>query len=158
MLGWKYGVMVALIDILKAVFPIVIFGLLLRMEGMELGLIRMIQYIIGSFVIIGHNFPFQMKFLGGKGTASAVGMILAVNWKIGLLSIVVFVLIAFISNYIVVGVFSMYLSFLSTTFIFDVGMTAFIITLVLFGMSIVKHRENIARIKNKTEPKLLSIF
>ncbi|WP_062350211.1 hypothetical protein [Bacillus kwashiorkori] len=39
-------------------------GLLLRMEGMELGLIRMIQYIIGSFVIIGHNFPFQMKFLG----------------------------------------------------------------------------------------------
>lgn len=156
-LGWKYGIIVAIIDILKAVIPVVGIGLVLQALGENGETITFLQYLTGAFAILGHNFPIQMKFLGGKGTASAVGMVLAVNWKFGLLIVAIFVLISFITNYIVLGVFSMYLSFLTTTFLFEASVIPTWIAIGLLLMAIIQHKENISRIRNKTETKLMSV-
>lgn len=156
-LGWKYGIIVAIIDILKAVLPIIFVGMILSAQGIQPETIRVMQYIVGTMVILGHNYPVQMNFSGGKGTASAVGMFLAINWKFGLLSILFLVLIGLISNYLVIGVFGMYSSFIATTYLFEAGAIATLITMSLLLLSIFQHRENISRIRNKTETKVLSV-
>ncbi|MCH1627747.1 glycerol-3-phosphate acyltransferase [Ferdinandcohnia quinoae] len=157
-LGWKYGIIVALIDIGKAVLPIVIGGIVLNDADLINELQVFILYIVGAAVIIGHNYPFTMNFSGGKGTASMVGLILALDWKIGLISIGILIITAIVTDYLVVGVFLMYITFTITTFVFDHGIYPTMIALFLFLLSVYKHVENIKRIKNKTEVRISGSF
>ncbi|UZM99855.1 glycerol-3-phosphate acyltransferase [Lysinibacillus sp. MHQ-1] len=53
-----------------------------------------------------------MGFNGGKGTASIIGILLAVDWKIGLFALILFVILSFATNYLIVGVLEFYLVFL----------------------------------------------
>ena len=80
-LGWKYGVLVALIDIGKGILAIILLNIYLQSTS-ELSTTDswMLLYIIGTGVIIGHNFPFYMHFKGGKGTASIIGISLVLDW------------------------------------------------------------------------------
>lgn len=52
-----------------------------------------------------------MGFNGGKGTASIIGILLAVDWKIGLFALILFVILSFATNYLIVGVLEFYLVF-----------------------------------------------
>lgn len=70
LLGWKYGIVVACIDIFKATISLVIAAYLLDRYLVSFELQMLLLYINALFVVIGHNFPFTMNFKGGKGTAS----------------------------------------------------------------------------------------
>ena len=152
LLGWKFGIIVGIIDILKAVVPIVI----LHQIGGENK--EILMYLTGLFVIFGHNYPVNMKFKGGKGTASLIGLLFALDWKIGLISFGLLVVTALLTDYLVIGVLVMYLSFITMTVLFDYGWIPVIIAIGLTVLSILKHLENYRRIKNKTETKVSSMF
>ncbi|AXI07979.1 glycerol-3-phosphate acyltransferase 1 [Oceanobacillus zhaokaii] len=157
LLGWKYGILVAFIDIFKATIAILLVLFILNENGIVGESQTLFVYITALFVIIGHNYPITMRFSGGKGTASLVGALLAIDWKVAVIGIGILLLFTFTTDYLVVGVLFMYLSFLVTTYIFF-GMEPAIIVVLLSILSVMKHIENYKRIFNKEETKLSSMF
>ncbi|GIP62996.1 glycerol-3-phosphate acyltransferase [Virgibacillus pantothenticus] len=157
LLGWKYGIFVALFDILKSTFAILIVLYLLKMYGISGDEQILLIYITALFVILGHNYPITMKFSGGKGTASLVGILLAVDWKIAVIGIGLLLVITITTDYLVIGVLVMYLSFLLSTYVFF-GLEPTLIVIFLSILSIAKHMENYHRIITKQETKLSSMF
>ncbi|MFD1038305.1 glycerol-3-phosphate acyltransferase [Virgibacillus byunsanensis] len=157
LLGWKYGALVALIDIFKATLSILLVVYILNESGVVGETQTMLIYINALFIILGHNYPLTMRFSGGKGTASLVGVLIAIDWKIALISIGILLLFTLTTDYLVVGVLFMYLSFLITTYYFF-GIEPTMIVVLLSVLSIMKHLENYKRILKKEETKLSSLF
>jgi acyl phosphate:glycerol-3-phosphate acyltransferase len=157
LLGWKYGILVALIDIFKGTIAVLLMLYILNENSIAGETQIFLVYVTALAVIIGHNFPITMKFSGGKGTASLVGILLAIDWKIALVGIGILLIFTFATDYLVIGVLMMYISFLVTTYYFY-GMEPTLIVVLLSVLSIVKHMENYKRIINKEEKKLSSMF
>lgn len=154
LLGWKYGIIVALIDIFKAVFAVLLAKHLLSNSFVFFD----IAYLVGAAVIIGHIFPFVLKFNGGKGTASIIGMFFAIDFKIGLVSLATLIIVSLITNYLVIGVFVYYFTVGIFTYINALHFSSLCIVLILTCISVIKHIENIKRILNKTEKTISSMF
>ena len=95
-LGWKYGVLVGIHDIGKSIIAVVLAKYLF--PDLELA-----GFLAGIASVLGHIFPFYLKFKGGKGFASYFGMTLALNWKLALIVALVVVILTLITDYIVVG-------------------------------------------------------
>lgn len=157
LLGWKYGVLVALVDIFKATFVVLLVLSILNQNGITGEKRILLVYITVFSVIIGHNYPITMKFSGGKGTASLVGALLAIDWKVAVIGIGVLLLFTFITDYLVIGVLFMYLSFLATTYLFF-SIEPTIVVIILTILSLLKHMENYKRIMNQEETKLSSMY
>ncbi|MFZ3579441.1 glycerol-3-phosphate acyltransferase [Virgibacillus sp. DJP39] len=157
LLGWKYGAVVAFIDILKASLSVVLLSYIVNLYDLTADITILLVYMNVFFVIIGHNYPITMSFKGGKGTASLVGALLVLDWKIAVISIGALLLFTFITDYLIIGVLLMYLSFVVTTFYYFWIAPGFI-AFILFVISIVSHKENYKRILVKEETKLSSLF
>ena len=142
--GWRAGVSVALHDVGKAVLAVILAKLLLP----EL---EFAGATAGVAAVLGHIFPFYLKFKGGKGTASFIGLTLALNWKLALVMLAVIVLATVITDYIVIGTFSAivmvpaYVGF----FLQNLGLMA-IVCIASFAIFL-KHWENIGRLIRKEE-------
>ena len=158
-LGWKYGVLVALIDIGKGILAIILLNIYLQSTS-EFSTTDswMLLYIIGTGVIIGHNFPFYMHFKGGKGTASIIGISLVLDWKMGLVALSLFVILSLVTNYLVIGVAVFYVTFCISTILWIPGIWPALLTLLLTTMAIVLHTENIKRLLTREEPTISSAF
>ena len=152
-LGKKAGYITYLGDALKAIFAIllvkyVIFGHILT-PNMDFNLL--LAYT-GLGVALGHNYPFYLKFKGGKGIATTSGVMLALDLRIGLLGIIGFFLIFFTPRYVSVGSLYMSLAFPIGVLIFYPGQWhLFGISVVFWLMAWMRHRENIKRLLNGTE-------
>lgn len=158
-LGWKYGILVALIDIGKGVAAIIGIHFYFTDTSLYTGeQVWLFTYLIAAGVILGHNFPFHMGFNGGKGTASIIGILLAVDWKIGLFALILFIILSFATNYLIVGVLEFYLVFCTATYLWIPGLGPTLIAIGLFILAITLHIENIKRLVQGTEPKVTSAF
>lgn len=156
-LGWKYGIIVAFIDIFKTILSIALILLLLNKAEIINDAQIIFIYINALFVILGHNYPLPMNFKGGKGTASLFGLLLVIDWKIAIVGIGIILLFALVTDYLVIGVLFMYLSFIAYTY-FLFGIMPFTVSLSLFILSLIKHKENFRRIANKEEIRLSSLL
>jgi len=157
LLGWKYGIIVALIDVFKAIFSILLVMIVLNYYGVIHEAQIIYIYINALFVIIGHNYPMTMNFNGGKGTASFIGLILMIDWKIAFIGLFILLLLSFATDYLVIGVLSMYISFIGFTY-YSFGIFPVLIAVLLFALSVMKHMENYKRIMSKEEIKLSSFL
>ena len=111
--------------------------------------------------ILGHNYPIYYGFKGGKGIATALGVLFVTNWKIALICLVFAIVLIAITRMVSVGSMSAAVLFpILTLFIGDnfivaqVGIKYFIYSLLLAAFVIFNHRENIKRIMNGTENKI----
>lgn len=143
--GWKMGVAVGILDILKAVISIIIIRHILKSNDM------LSIYLNGTSVILGHNYPFFMGFKGGKGTASTVGMLLAINYKLGLLGILVILLVTIFTDYIALGTMALVAFFVISTFYLGYGPACILLALFIALLSAYKHLPNMKRILSHTE-------
>ncbi|PSL34284.1 glycerol-3-phosphate acyltransferase PlsY [Planomicrobium soli] len=157
-LGWKYGVLVAFLDIFKGFAAVA--GLRFLLVGFSLSdeVVWTLLFVIGAGVVFGHNFPFHMNFEGGKGTAAVIGVMLALDWKLGLAGGLLMVAAALTTGYMVVGVLLLYGMFMAIAFWPAESIWPVLMALLLCAMAFWKHLENIGRIKNGTEPKVSSVF
>ena len=143
LLGWKAGVATALHDIGKAALAV----LLAR------ALFPTLEYAgeaAGVACVLGHIFPFWLKFRGGKGFASYWGMTLALNWKLALVVGIAIIVVTIVTDYIVCGTLTTILSvplYLGFTRSWIMALILFIATAVI----LYKHRENYPRMLNGTE-------
>ena len=76
---WKAGVIVFLGDCLKAVAAMVIIWFVAKDRYPDT--VKLLELYAGFGAVLGHNFPFYMKFKGGKGIASSVGIIFTFDWR-----------------------------------------------------------------------------
>ncbi|EGA89927.1 hypothetical protein GPDM_07750 [Planococcus donghaensis MPA1U2] len=157
-LGWKYGLLVAIIDIFKGFAAVAGLHFLLGLGDFSPELTWAMLFVAGAGVILGHNFPFYMKFNGGKGTASVIGVMLALDWKLGLLGLLLLIGVSLTTNYLVLGVLVLYAIFFVIAFVPAIGPWPLLISIPLFAMAVWKHRENIIRIKNGTETKVSAVL
>ena len=144
LMGWKAGIIVGIHDIGKAALAVILAKCFFPDSAY-------IGAVAGVAAVLGHIFPFYLKFQGGKGFASFIGMALALHWKSALVLLVVVVIVTLVTDYIVVGTmttiisFPTYIGFSSHNYI--LAMIICIATAVI----IYKHRENLVRIWNGTE-------
>ena len=143
LMGWGPGVIVAVHDIGKALLAVV----LARHFGQGL---PFIGAAAGVACVLGHMFPFFLRFRGGKGFASYLGMTLALNWKFALLVMVIVALVTFISDYIVVGTVTTVL-LVPAFMAFTHGLYFSAILCIATAAILIKHRENYVRIYRGTE-------
>ena len=110
-------------------------------------------YLSALIAFLGHIFPVWLKFKGGKGVATYLGIIFALSLKLGLFFCLCWILIAFVTKYsslssIISALIIFLLSFTENNF--ELNSYLFI----TFVMILYTHRQNILRIKNKTEDKI----
>ena len=136
------GYSTLVLDILKAVAPIIYVKIFYQD----------FLYIASLCAFLGHVFPIWLKFKGGKGVATYVGILFAINIYFGIIFTISWFITFFISKYSslssLVGAASIpiYLLILSQ---FDQG----IFFTIMFVLIFFTHRENIKRLKNKEETK-----
>ncbi|MGE6487164.1 glycerol-3-phosphate acyltransferase [Paenisporosarcina sp. NPDC076898] len=157
-LGKKYGALVALIDIGKSIFAIGLLRLLLGSTAFSVEVQWVLLFLMGAFVVIGHNYPFWMNFDGGKGTASVIGVLLVLDWKIGLAGLLLLIVISLVTDYLLIGVLFLYITFIILALWVTESFMPLVITIALFLLAIWKHRENIQRLKDGTEPRVSSVI
>ncbi|MAI10370.1 MAG: acyl-phosphate glycerol 3-phosphate acyltransferase [Rhodospirillaceae bacterium] len=109
--------------------------------------------IAGLFAVLGHNFPVWLKFKGGKGMATTLGVLLAIAWQVGLLAIATWLLTAAIFRFSSLAA----LIALLASPIFAYLLSAekvLIITAILALLGIARHHENIRRLIAGEESKI----
>tara|TARA_B100000959_G_C14854773_1_gene571646 strand:- start:250 stop:840 length:591 start_codon:yes stop_codon:yes gene_type:complete len=147
-LGWALGISTGCIDVLKATFTVYLILNLYPTPTVY----PVLPFLGGVMAVIGHNYPFYMNFNGGKGTASAIGIILGYDFYMGLVMVAVIIISTVITNYLVVGTVNIYLVMIYLA-IFKYQSTEIMCLSILLGvLGVYKHRMNFVRIKNGTEP------
>ena len=157
--GKKAAVITLLCDILKGVVSILI-ALIAGNIVKDVDKAVLVQ-IAGILVVVGHTFPIFFEFKGGKGVATSLGVIMMINWKIGLICLVFALAIMAFSKMVSMGsvgaaiLFPVLTLFINTNFIVQAsGMKYFVFSVILAAIVIFNHRANIKRIANGTENKL----
>ncbi|MCY2936465.1 MAG: glycerol-3-phosphate 1-O-acyltransferase PlsY [Planctomycetota bacterium] len=161
-LGRKYFFVVFILDMLKGFLPT--FFAVQQLATVKISdltpLVSHAPILVAAAAVIGHNFPAYLKFKGGKGVATSLGVVLAIDVNSSLLALAVFIFTLSIWRFIS-------LSSLLATSAFLVGHfsttekpfgrlewgTSVIMT-ALWAMMIWRHRTNLKRIMAGTEPKI----
>ena len=144
LMGWKAGILVGIHDIGKSVIAVLLANILFPD-------LPYVGVLAGVACALGHIFPFYLKFKGGKGFASFIGMVLALNWKYALVMLLLVVLITLITDYIVSGTITavvlspIYFGIAEKNVIFPC------IILIATAIILYKHRENFVRMYRGTE-------
>ena len=136
------GYSTLILDILKAVMPV----LYVKINSPDA------VYISALCAFIGHVFPVWLKFKGGKGVATYVGILFSLNIIFGLVFGVCWLIIFFISKYSSLASLIGSLSIPVYILIFEVSENVFFYV-IMFILIFFTHRENIKRLKNKEETK-----
>ena len=151
-LGAKAGLIVFIFDIIKCIGAImlanvIVFGHIFRVEYYQ----AFPGLLTGLGVILGHCFPFYLKFKGGKGIASMVGLIIMFDWRVMLISFSVALIIIIVSKFISLGSLIGLLTFAGVTPFFYNQIEIIIACIFLAALCIFMHRSNIKRIIKGTE-------
>lgn len=159
-LGWKAGAVTFLGDCFKCILAIVLVHFIFREQK---DMLKLLELYAGFGSILGHNFPFYLKFKGGKGIACTAGVLIAFSPFEIPVCLVLFVAAVALTRYVSVGSILVVVSFFVQTLIFgQMGWfhlsenyltELYILSAVVMIMAIWKHRSNIVRLMNGTENK-----
>ena len=148
--GWSIGVMTLILDAAKGFFAVWLIG------HFSDGNIRFMMYA-GLAAILGHLFPVWLRFSGGKGVATALGVFLAICWPAVAVAVAVFVIVALFWRYVSLASISaaaalpllVYLLYAPRHAPPTAVSTGTLLAAILI---IIKHRGNIERLMAGTEP------
>lgn len=142
--GKLLGVLCALLDIAKACLAIYLTQVLFPD-------FKYAFVLAGTACVIGHTFPFYMRFKGGKGLACLGGIILYFNWKVFLIMLAGAIVIALVTDYICFVPLTASFAFPFIYGLMERDMYGSVILALITAVMIIKHIENLQRIKNGTE-------
>lgn len=164
--GKKYAVLTFLGDVFKLFVAILIAYLIIGKNDFSSNA-YLFKSIAGLACVIGHMYPCFFSFKGGKGVSVCAGMVLAIDWRIALILLVIFALVVLTTKYVSLGSIIIAICYPVLTYIFfnpnnlNLGATpvsekwiATIIAIVFTLIVVIKHSENIKRLFNGTESKI----
>jgi glycerol-3-phosphate acyltransferase PlsY len=142
--GKRKGITVGLVDILKGVIPIIILRLIYPEND--------IIWVLGGLsAIIGHIFPFYLKFHGGKGTATFGGVVLGLLPIPSLILLVLFFAILWITDFIAISTLFVVIIVPIIMSFYDYEAISIILIVFFSCLSFYKHYPNFIRIWKKDE-------
>ncbi len=151
--GKKVAALTLVCDILKGILAVVIAIIASKIWTNVNA--QTLNYLAGFFAILGHTFPIFFEFRGGKGVATALGVLITLNWKIGLICLIfALIIIAFTKMVSVGSILSAILFPILTVFMGNIEFPTIIISIFITLLVIFNHRENLKRLKTGTENKL----
>ena len=142
------AIIVLSLDILKGLIPYLIMHIYFN----ELSLLNKI--FLCHFAVIGHIYPIWLKFKGGKGVATYIGFLFGLNPYIAISFLLIWLVVAYMTKYSslgsLVGIFVAPAYFIFINFNFNISIFFIYLSFVI----VIKHKENIKRLINKTESKI----
>ena len=142
--GKVLGIGCAVFDIVKATFAIWLCGTLFPELAFTFS-------VTGISCVVGHVFPFYMKFRGGKGLACLGGMILAFDWRVFLIMLAAEIVVAVATDYICFVPITASLAFPIVYGLLRRDLWGALILCLLIPLILYKHKENLKRIRQKKE-------
>jgi acyl phosphate:glycerol-3-phosphate acyltransferase len=149
------AIITLMLDTLKGFFPVA----LVQWFGKDYGLWDGTIAMVGIAAFLGHLYPVFFKFVGGKGVATALGVVLGVHWALGLLCIASFAIIVYFFRWVSLASL-VAAAFAPVAYLFGdrvLWSADKYITLMLFVMAMFltyRHSANLTRLIQGTEPKL----
>tara|TARA_Y100001970_G_scaffold127652_1_gene157713 strand:- start:2969 stop:3631 length:663 start_codon:yes stop_codon:yes gene_type:complete len=166
LMGWSNGLIVGIIDNLKAFLAVYIIRLMYASDYPDS--LPLLMMIAGSMAVIGHIFPFFMGFRGGKGVACFMGMCLGIDGMIGLYVILIIMGLTILTDYValasIIGyvAFPIFVAFWPEIFFNNPDQTYNLVIVSLALMvsiiGIWKHRNNISNMIKRNETGLRSVL
>lgn len=159
--GKKAAAITLICDILKGVVSIFLAKLIVMMWP-DLNGVLLIELAAIS-VILGHTFPIFFKFKGGKGVATSLGVLLTINWQIGLICLVFALVLIALTQMVSVGsiaaavLYPVLTIFIHQNYIVDTGTNMLIYiagSIILAIIVVFNHRSNVKRLLSGTENKI----
>ena len=114
----------------------------------------LVKSFSGFFCVLGHIFPCFFKFKGGKGVATAGGMVFAVDWRIALILLAVFIVVVAVTRYVSLGSIIMALLYPVLIFAFHKSIILTAIAVVFTLIVVIAHIGNIKKLINHNENKI----
>ncbi|MCD8181411.1 MAG: glycerol-3-phosphate 1-O-acyltransferase PlsY [Firmicutes bacterium] len=167
--GKKMGILTLLLDVLKGIVVVLIARLtVMYMPSLYAGIFQtsapdidasFLTYIAGVCVILGHNFPLYFGFKGGKGVATSLGVVLMLDWKIGLTVAVCAVAAIAVSRYVSLGSILGGMAYIIAEISKELATQSYniiqiVCVVIIGGLLIARHHANIKRLLSGTENKL----
>ena len=156
--GKKAAIITLLCDVLKGVVAVLIayvLGNIFDFDGDKALLVQ----LAGIAVVIGHTFPAFFGFKGGKGVATALGVLLVTNWNIGLICLVFALILMVLTRIVSLGSIGAAILFPVLTifmphFAYIVDGNYIIFAILMAVLVVYNHRSNVKRLLAGTENKL----
>lgn len=156
-LGWYWGILVSIVDILKGVIATLVISRL-RIDTLPFDSIMLIRIIAGLSAIVGHTFTIFAGFRGGKGVATGAGVLISLYPLVFLLCVLIFAMVLFSTGIVSISSIVTSISFPLLVFIIsllkhqspDTYLLIFSILIPVF--IIFTHRTNIQRLLKGEEP------
>ena len=144
-----------LLDGLKGWLPV----MLVRWFGPDHGLGDGAVAAVALAAFIGHLYPVFFQFKGGKGVATAAGLLLGISWVLGLATLATFGIVVFFSRYVslasmAAAVFAPFFYLLGDRAAWNVDKAIVLALLAIAGLLVYRHRDNIGKLLRGTESRL----
>ena len=149
------AIVTLLLDGLKGWLPV----MLVRWFGHDHGLGDGAVAAVALAAFVGHLYPVFFQFKGGKGVATAAGVLLGISWVLGLATLATFGIVVFFSRYVslasmAAAVFAPFFYLLGDRTAWNVDKAIVLALLAIAGLLVYRHRENIGKLLRGTESRL----
>jgi len=159
-LGRRWGYICFVLDVAKGMLPVILVGIVF--DGSSLVLYQWAYIAAGMGAVLGHVFTFWLAFRGGKGVATALGVVIGIfpyfTWP-GLTALAIWVVVTLVWRYVSLGSIIAALCFAPLFVIMNFNQLCELWPLGTFASAVVililvKHRTNIRRLLSGTENKI----
>lgn len=145
-LGYGYGIMTLILDVLKGLVPLYIATKLYPEN-------YILHVLVAMGSIIGHSYSIFLKFKGGKAVATSLGVFIILSFKSVLLLLIIFILIVVITGYVSLASMTVASLLFIVVYIFNHNIVYTIFAIFIGLLVIYRHKSNIHNLINKTEAK-----
>lgn len=159
-LGKRFGYPVFVIDFAKGIAAVILSRLIAKSGGSSENTIELAGMLAGICAVVGHSFPLWLKFRGGKGVATSIGVLFALMPLAAAIVCVVWIVTFEIGRYVslasVAAAIALPISVAVMFFLHRLNTPVLLyFSLCLAAVIVIRHRSNLSRLAKGTEPRFV---